>query len=195
MSQAVSFSNQGPVAVITIDNPPVNALSQVVRSGLLDGVNKAIEDQDIEAIVLICAGRTFIAGADISEFGKTPLEPLLPDVLETLDRCPKPVIAALHGTALGGGFETALACRYRVALDDTRVGLPEVKLGLDPGCRWHATITTNRRTWKRHRHDYLRSTRCCEGSISNGHHRHLMRRSGIVTNSNKFCSTGIEVRR
>lgn len=133
MNPVVSITSQGHIAVITIDSPPVNALSQSVRSGLVECVNTADADQDIQAIVLICAGRTFIAGADISEFGKPPLEPFLPDVLQTLDNCSKPIIAALHGTALGGGLETALACRYRIALQNAHVGLPEVNLGLIPG--------------------------------------------------------------
>lgn len=132
-SQPVSLHYQGEIAIITIDSPPVNALSQAVRSGLLECVNTAAGEPDINAIILICAGRTFIAGADISEFGKPPLQPYLPDVLEVLDSCPVPVIAALHGTALGGGLETALACRYRVALASARIGLPEVSLGLIPG--------------------------------------------------------------
>jgi len=133
MNQAVSLNNQGPIAVITIDNPPVNALSQAVRSGLLECVETAAADSSTQAIVLICAGRTFIAGADITEFGKPPLQPYLPDVLEVLDSCSKPIIAAMHGTALGGGLETALACRYRIAVDSARIGLPEVNLGLIPG--------------------------------------------------------------
>lgn len=133
MNQAVSLINQGPIAVITIDSPPVNALSQAVRSGLLECVDAATVDPGTQAIVLICAGRTFIAGADISEFGKPPLQPYLPDVLEVLDACPKPIIAAMHGTALGGGLETALACRYRIAVNSARIGLPEVNLGLIPG--------------------------------------------------------------
>ena len=133
MNQTVSLNNQGPIAVITIDSPPVNALSQAVRSGLLECVETAAADSDTQAIVLICVGRTFIAGADISEFGKPPLQPYLPDVLEALDNCPKSIIAAMHGTALGGGLETALACRYRIAVDSARIGLPEVNLGLIPG--------------------------------------------------------------
>ncbi len=133
MNQVVSIAHQGPIAIISIDNPPVNALSQAVRSGLLECVSEAVSDQNTQAIVLLCAGRTFIAGADISEFGKPPLQPYLPDVLESLDSCPKPIIAALHGTALGGGLETALACRYRIAVDSARIGLPEVNLGLIPG--------------------------------------------------------------
>jgi len=133
MNPIVSIAHQGPIAIISIDNPPVNALSQAVRSGLLECVSEAVSDQNTQAIVLLCAGRTFIAGADISEFGKPPLQPYLPDVLESLDSCPKPIIAALHGTALGGGLETALACRYRIAVDSARIGLPEVNLGLIPG--------------------------------------------------------------
>lgn len=133
MNHVVSNTKQGPVVVMSIDNPPVNALSQVVRSGLVKCVNEAISDQDTQVIILICKGRTFIAGADISEFGKPPMAPHLPDVLKVLDDCPKPIIAAMHGTALGGGLETALACRYRVALESTRFGLPEVRLGLIPG--------------------------------------------------------------
>ena len=133
MRPTVSINNQDQIAVISIDNPPVNTLSQAVRSGLVECLDKAVSDQNTQAIVLVCTGRTFIAGADISEFGKPPLQPYLPDVLEALDACPKPVIAALHGTALGGGLETALACRYRIAVDSARVGLPEVNLGLIPG--------------------------------------------------------------
>ena len=133
MNQVVSLACQDHIAIITIDNPPVNALSRAVRSGLLECVSAAASDQSIHAIILMCAGRTFIAGADITEFGKPPLKPFLPDVLQTLDDCSKPTIAALHGTALGGGLETALACRYRIALDSARIGLPEVNLGLIPG--------------------------------------------------------------
>lgn len=133
MNQPVLIEKQGSIAVISIDNPPVNALSQPVRSGLVQRVNDASSDPSVKAIVLICKGRTFIAGADIKEFGKPPQKPYLPDALETLDRCPLPIIAALHGTALGGGLETALACRYRIAHPSARVGLPEVHLGLIPG--------------------------------------------------------------
>lgn len=133
MNPVVCMAQQGQVAVITIDSPPVNALSQAVRSGLVECVSAAVSAQNVHAIILICAGRTFIAGADISEFGKPPLEPFLPDVLQTLDNCSKPIIAAMHGTALGGGLETALACRYRIALQSARIGLPEVNLGLIPG--------------------------------------------------------------
>jgi len=132
-SQAVSTHSEDHVAVIRIDNPPVNALSQAVRNGLLKCVKLAVADPGVQALIIICSGRTFIAGADITEFGKPPQPPLLPDVLTTLENCPKPIVAALHGTALGGGFETALACRYRIAAASARVGLPEVSLGLIPG--------------------------------------------------------------
>ncbi len=133
MNSVVNTTRQDQIAIITLDNPPVNALSQALRSGLLESVAVAMADEKIHAIVLICAGRTFIAGADISEFGKPPLAPFLPDLLDTLDQCRKPIIAAIHGTALGGGLETALACRYRIAVKSARLGLPEVHLGLIPG--------------------------------------------------------------
>ena len=132
MSQAVSYSIQDRVGVISVNSPPVNALSQPVREGILDSVRQAQRD-DSEAIVLHCQGRTFIAGADITEFGKPPREPHLPTVLGALENSSKPVIAAIHGTALGGGFEVALACHYRCAIASAKVGLPEVKLGLLPG--------------------------------------------------------------
>ena len=121
------------IAVLTIDNPPVNALSQGVRQGLKDGVEKALADDTVSAIVLICAGRTFIAGADITEFGGPPKEPGLHETLENMENSTKPIIAAIHGTALGGGLETALCCHYRVCDKGARFGLPEVNLGLLPG--------------------------------------------------------------
>ncbi|ETN92168.1 Fatty acid oxidation complex subunit alpha [Gammaproteobacteria bacterium MOLA455] len=124
---------EGSVALINIDNPPVNALSQAVRQGLMECVATANSDPNIGTIVIACSGRTFVAGADISEFGKPPLEPHLPDVLNAIEQSPKPVIAALHGTVLGGGFELALSCHYRIALAGTKCGLPEVTLGLIPG--------------------------------------------------------------
>ena len=129
----VSSQSHGAVTVITIDNPPVNALSQAVREGTASSIAAAVADHACEAIVIACAGRTFIAGADIREFGKPPLEPYLPDVVARIDACEKPVVAALHGTALGGGFEIALGCHYRIALASAAVGLPEVNLGLLPG--------------------------------------------------------------
>ena len=130
---SVSIQLRDKIAVITIDNPPVNAASQAVRQGLSDGFKQAGQDLSVEAIVLHCAGRTFVAGADIAEFGKAPTQPLLPDLLDQIEQSRKPVIAAMHGTVLGGGLELALACHYRVALSSTRIGLPEVTLGVIPG--------------------------------------------------------------
>jgi len=132
MSNVVSYELVGNIGVISVNSPPVNALSQAVREGILNAVNAAQEDGS-EAIVLRCEGRTFIAGADITEFGKPPMEPGLPEVLGAIENSKKPVIAAIHGTALGGGFEVALACHYRCAIASAKVGLPEVKLGLLPG--------------------------------------------------------------
>tara|TARA_B110000858_G_scaffold175732_1_gene209346 strand:- start:29057 stop:31162 length:2106 start_codon:yes stop_codon:yes gene_type:complete len=132
MSNVVSYELLGNIGVISVNNPPVNALSQVVREGILNAVNAAQEDAS-EALVLHCEGRTFIAGADITEFGKPPLDPVLSAVLPAIENSKKPVIAAIHGTALGGGFELALACHYRCAIASAKVGLPEVKLGILPG--------------------------------------------------------------
>ena len=123
----------GDIAVLTIDSPPVNALSADVRDGLASGMAAAIAEPAATAIVLICAGRTFIAGADISEFGKPPRGAGLHDVQAAIENSPKPVIAAIHGTALGGGLEVALVAHFRVAVASAKFGLPEVKLGLLPG--------------------------------------------------------------
>lgn len=130
---AVSIKRHGVVSVITVDNPPVNALSQAVREGLMKYVAEADADDTCKSIVISCSGRTFIAGADIKEFGKPPMKPYLPDVITRIEASDKPVVAAIHGTALGGGFEVALACHYRIALKTAAVGLPEVNLGLLPG--------------------------------------------------------------
>jgi 3-hydroxyacyl-CoA dehydrogenase len=123
----------GDVAVFTFDNPPVNALSQPVRAALLDAVEALDADRAVRAIVLAGAGRGFVAGADVREFDRPPAEPLLPAVLSRLEACGKPVVAALHGSTLGGGAETALACHYRCASGDLQLGFPEVSLGLLPG--------------------------------------------------------------
>src|SRR5439155_1365590 len=133
ITPSVDLDRRGRIAVLTINNPPVNALSQHVRQGLRDGVTQAITDAAVGAIVITCAGRTFIAGADITEFGKPPREPGLHEVLDLIEGSPKPVVAAVHGTALGGGLEVTLACHYRVGVRTARFGLPEVKLGLLPG--------------------------------------------------------------
>jgi 3-hydroxyacyl-CoA dehydrogenase len=133
VSQLVQTRRDGDVAVIIVDNPPVNALKHEVRAGILEGVTKASTDAGVAAIVIASAGRTFIAGADITEFGKPPRAPSLIDVIAAIDEVKKPVIAAMHGTPLGGGLEITLACHFRVAAPHTRLGLPEIKLGLIPG--------------------------------------------------------------
>src|ERR1700675_295268 len=133
ITQSVDLDRRGHVAVLTVNNPPVNALSSHVRQGLHEGLIQAGSDAAVQAVVITCAGRTFIAGADITEFGKPPTEPSLHSVLDLIENCPKPVVAAIHGTALGGGLEVTLACHYRVGVKGARFGLPEVKLGLLPG--------------------------------------------------------------
>ena len=132
MSSSVSYELLGDIGVMSIDNPPVNALSHAVRQGIQDAIRQAQEDAS-KAIVIICEGRTFVAGADIKEFGRPPKEPWLPELLAEVEASGKPVVAAIHGTALGGGFELCLASHYRCALASAKVGLPEVKLGLLPG--------------------------------------------------------------
>ncbi len=133
MSDAVIRSTEGRIGILTINNPPVNALAAAVRNGIKEGVEAFGQDPNIDAIVLIGGGRTFIAGADIREFGKPPSGAQLNDVIATMENSPKLIVAALHGTPLGGGLETALGAHYRVALPTTRMGLPEVHLGLLPG--------------------------------------------------------------
>jgi len=133
INDVANYEVDGRVAVITIDNPPVNALSAAVRTGVAEGVGKAIADPEVGAVVVICEGRTFFAGADITEFGKPAVEPTLRQLLEILEGAPKPIIAAIHGTALGGGLELALVAHYRVAVPSAKCGLPEVNLGLLPG--------------------------------------------------------------
>lgn len=129
----ISTAKHGDILVVTSNNPPVNALSAAVRVGLNAALDEAASDDAIKAVVLICAGQTFFAGADITEFGKPPVEPMLPAVIARMESFDKPVIAAIHGTALGGGLETALGAHYRVALPSAKMGVPEVKLGLLPG--------------------------------------------------------------
>ncbi len=133
MPEIVEFRREGPIAVITVNHPPVNALNIPMRTGLVAALKRAGENQEVTAVVLAAAGRTFIAGADITEFNKPPVPPTTGDVIETLDALGKPVVAAVHGTPLGGGLEVALGCHFRVAAPGTRLGLPEIKLGLMPG--------------------------------------------------------------
>ena len=129
----VSVYAQNGVALVTIDNPPVNAASAAVREGLARALARTEADRGVSAVILHCAGMTFVAGADISEFGGTPLKPHLPDVIDDIERASKPWVAALHGTVLGGGLELAMGCHARIADRNTKLGLPEVTLGLIPG--------------------------------------------------------------
>ncbi|MGA0543861.1 3-hydroxyacyl-CoA dehydrogenase NAD-binding domain-containing protein [Brevundimonas sp. VNH65] len=131
--QVIASAIHGGVAVLTVDSPPVNALSAAVRGAILKGVEVAEADPAVRAVVLICAGRTFFAGADITEFGRAPVSPSLPELVDRIEAATKPVVAAIHGTALGGGLEIALACHGRIAVPSAKLGLPEVKLGLLPG--------------------------------------------------------------
>ncbi len=130
---AVRTERAGDILVVTLDHPPVNALNVEVRRGLLQAVQQAQADAQVRAVLIVGAGRAFIAGADIREFGKPPLPPSLPEVCNGIEACDKPVIAAIHGPALGGGLEIAMSAHYRLALGDARLGLPEVQLGLLPG--------------------------------------------------------------
>lgn len=130
---AVTIARDGQIAVVTIDNPPVNAASHAVRQGLMDAVRSCDADPDVRSVVLTCAGRTFVAGADVKEFGKPAQPPVLPEVVDAIEAAAKPWAAGIHGTALGGGLELAMACHARVATPEARLGLPEVTLGLIPG--------------------------------------------------------------
>ncbi|ACD17130.1 3-hydroxyacyl-CoA dehydrogenase NAD-binding domain-containing protein [Paraburkholderia phytofirmans] len=132
-ADVVSRELRGKVLLVTIDHAPVNALSADVRRGLLAAIEAADADKAVEAVLIVGAGRNFIAGADIREFGKPPVPPSLPDVCNRIEACTKPVVAAIHGAALGGGLEVALAAHYRIAVDGAKLGLPEVQLGLLPG--------------------------------------------------------------
>ena len=129
----ISTRRHGDVLVVLSNNPPVNALSAAVRQGLVAAIEEAEADDAVKAVVIACEGQTFFAGADITEFGKPPVMPWLPTVVDRIEACTKPVVAAIHGTALGGGLEVALGCHYRVALPTAKLGTPEVKLGLLPG--------------------------------------------------------------
>ncbi|MFD2843019.1 enoyl-CoA hydratase-related protein [Paracoccus cavernae] len=140
----VTIARAGNIAIVTVDNPPVNALSQAVRQGLWDAVATLDAEAEVTAVVLHCAGRTFIAGADVREFGKVPEPPHLPDLVARIEGAAKPWVAAIHGAALGGGLEVALGCRFRVAGTGASLGLPEVNLGIIPGAS--GTVRTPRLT-------------------------------------------------
>lgn len=139
---SVIITREGEIAIVTVDNPPVNALGQSLRQSLWDAVDSLDADPQVKAVVLTCAGRTFIAGADVREFGQTPLPPHLPDLVSKIETAATPWIAAIHGSALGGGLEVALGCRFRVAVPSAKLGLPEVTLGVIPGAS--GTIRTPR---------------------------------------------------
>ncbi len=130
---SVNMRIESNIAIITITNPPVNAINQAVRQGIVEQITKANTDADIKAIIICCDGRTFMTGADIKEFGKPPIEPHLPNVVGVVEKSSKPVIAAIHGHALGGGLEIMLGAHYRIAEHHTKFGMPEVTLGLIPG--------------------------------------------------------------
>ena len=129
----VTTHKDGDVLVVVSDNPPVNALGAAVRQGLVEAIATAASDAEVKAVVIVGHGKTFFAGADITEFGRPPVAPMLPDVVDAIEASAKPVVAAIHGTALGGGLEVALGAHYRVAVPSARLGLPEVKLGILPG--------------------------------------------------------------
>lgn len=133
MSDKIAYSRHGDIAVLTVNNPPVNALSQAVRQGLVEGVAHAEADEGVRAVVIVGEGRAFFAGADITEFGKPPKPPVLPDVINRIEASPLLVVASMHGVSLGGGLEVALGCHQRLAVPSAKVGLPEVHLGLIPG--------------------------------------------------------------
>ena len=133
INAVANLAVEGDIGILSINSPPVNALSQQVREGIVKGMKEASDNSAIKAVVLICEGKTFIAGADITEFGKPPQAPSLVDAEDAIENSSKPVIAAIHGTALGGGLEVALCCHYRVAVPSAKCGLPEVNLGLLPG--------------------------------------------------------------
>ena len=132
-ASVVELKQGGDVLLVTINNPPVNALGAAVRQGLVAAMEQADASDAVKAVVIVGAGKAFIAGADIREFGKPPVEPFLPDVCNRIEACSKLVVAVVHGPALGGGLEVAMAAHYRLALPGTKVGLPEVSLGLTPG--------------------------------------------------------------
>ncbi|NRB03261.1 MAG: enoyl-CoA hydratase/isomerase family protein [Rhodobacteraceae bacterium] len=133
MSDTVAYERHGDVAVLKVNNPPVNALSQSVRQGLLNGIERAESDDGVRAVLIVGEGSAFFAGADITEFGKPPMAPALPDLVDRMEASPLIIIGSMHGVSLGGGLEVALGCQYRLAVPSAKIGLPEVHLGLIPG--------------------------------------------------------------
>ena len=133
MNDVVHFEKVDGVAVISIDNPPVNALGHAVRAGLSDAIDRFVADDTAQAALLLGAGKLFVGGADISEFGKPPKDPWLPEIIDRIEAAPKPVVCAIQGAALGGGLEVTLGCHYRLAMAGAKLGLPEVTLGIIPG--------------------------------------------------------------
>ena len=156
VSEVVKLERHDGVAIVTVDSPPVNALSAAVRGGILECIKSAIADPAIKAIVLTCAGRTFIAGADITEFGKPPKPPGLNDVLAAMENSPKPIVAAIHGTALGGGLEVALACHFRVAAEGRQARPARGQARPAAGRRRHAAPAARGRSGERGQDDRRR---------------------------------------
>jgi len=130
---SLTVVKQEGIAFVAVDNPPVNALNLELRQAMLRAVSDIDKDSEVLGVVLHCTGRTFIAGADIAEFARPPVAPHLPEVVKAIEQSNKPWIAAIHGRALGGGLEVSLACHYRVAMENSLLGLPEVTLGIIPG--------------------------------------------------------------
>ena len=171
INSVVELDRDGEIACVTINSPPVNALSAPVREGIVEGMKQAVADPAVKAIVLICAGRTFIAGADIGEFGKPTKGPNLLEVEEIIESAPKPVIAAIHGTALGGGLETALACHYRVAVPSAKCGTAGSEARHPARRGRHAAPAAPRRAGARARNGDVRRSRRRQGSARDRHPR------------------------
>jgi 3-hydroxyacyl-CoA dehydrogenase len=161
----LGFEVCGDVAVLTLENPPVNSLGLELRRGIVEALERAEDTPSVRAVVIIGSGKGFSGGADIREFGtpKALAAPHLLSVLRTAEDCAKPVVAAIGGICMGGGFELALACHYRVAAADAQLGLPEVKLGLLPGRRRHPAPAARDRGAARAQHDHLRQAAACRG--------------------------------
>jgi 3-hydroxyacyl-CoA dehydrogenase len=155
---SANYELRGDIAVITLDNPPVNGLGYETRVGIVEGLGRALADASVKAIVVTGAGKAFSGGADIREFGspKAVAEPNLLSVIAALEASPKPTVAAVHTVAMGGGLELALGCNYRIAAAGAQIALPEVKIGLIPGCRRHAAPAARARRRDGAQHDRQR---------------------------------------